>query len=377
MDFESKAKRIWMIDVARFYGIALVFYGHFIERIMHLGLSPGAAHYKFIYSFHMMLFFVLAGYIFKGSDLELSFPKYLKLRCLTRLLPFLFFNCLLIALTFFFSGDFFGLQLPSVQGYSLGALLTVFGFTVFNIPTWFLLCLFSVELIHYFAFKYLKSNSKILIGALVFYVLGYLLNWRFTIFNPIRGRIVGYNYLYIHEALVLYSFYLVGVYFRRKKFLMGKIAPMKLIFGLIITFLFVFFTYNLNKGPFKLYDAVLVMLSDHGNILLFPATAIVGSIFILLLAKLTSSQKLFILMGKNALALFCLNGIFYHFINARIAKWVVTNFSSTPLILSGVGILVTLASLIACVPILLFFNKFIPQLIGKPKIDGPLFKKFI
>lgn len=152
---------------------------------------------------------------------------------------------------------------------------------------------------------------------------------------------------------------------------------MKLIFGLIITFLFVFFTYNLNKGPFKLYDAVLVMLSDHGNILLFPATAIVGSIFILLLAKVTSSQKLFIVMGKNALALFCLNGIFYHFINARIAKWVVTNFSSTPLILSGVGILVTLASLIACVPILLFFNKFIPQLIGKPKIDGPLFKKFI
>jgi len=31
-----------MIDIARFYGIALVYYGHFIERIMYLR-NPAAA----------------------------------------------------------------------------------------------------------------------------------------------------------------------------------------------------------------------------------------------------------------------------------------------------------------------------------------------
>lgn len=362
---QSSAKRIWMIDVARFYGIALVYYGHFIERFMLLRVSPGAAHYKFIYSFHMLFFFLIAGYVSKESYLELSFTKYLKQRSFTRLVPFAFFNCLLLVLTFFFSGEFFGLPLPTLRGYSTGLLLTVFGLPIFNIPTWFLLCLFSVELIHYFTFRYLKSNTKILLGALVFYILGYLLNWRFVFFNPLVGRVVGTNYLYIHEAVFVYSFYLIGIYLRRKKFLMGEIAPTKLVLGLLATFLLVLFTYDLNRGPFRFYNAVMIMFSGHGHILLLPITAIVGSVFILLLAKAAFSQKLLILMGQNALVLFGLNGIFYHFVNARIAKWIAMNFSFTPLAIFGIGLLVTLASLMACVPLVLFFNKFTPQLVGR------------
>ena len=62
-----------MIDIARFYGIALVYYGHFIERIMYLKNPTAALHYNFIYSFHMLLFFVLAGFIAKKSDLKFGF----------------------------------------------------------------------------------------------------------------------------------------------------------------------------------------------------------------------------------------------------------------------------------------------------------------
>jgi hypothetical protein len=36
MNLKSRKARILMIDVARFYAMALVFYGHFIERIMLL-----------------------------------------------------------------------------------------------------------------------------------------------------------------------------------------------------------------------------------------------------------------------------------------------------------------------------------------------------
>ncbi len=45
MEMESGKGRIWVIDVARFYAMTLVFYGHFIERFMLLknpkkGVAP-------------------------------------------------------------------------------------------------------------------------------------------------------------------------------------------------------------------------------------------------------------------------------------------------------------------------------------------------
>jgi hypothetical protein len=36
MNLKPRKAKILMIDVARFYAMALVFYGHFIERIMLL-----------------------------------------------------------------------------------------------------------------------------------------------------------------------------------------------------------------------------------------------------------------------------------------------------------------------------------------------------
>ena len=153
-------KRIWVIDAARFYGIGLVYYGHFIERIMYLKNPAAAVHYKFIYSFHMLLFFVLAGYIAKEGALQLGFGKYLKHRLASRLIPYVFFTGLMMVLTLFITGDFFNLTLPSLNGYIQGIKLTVFGLPMFNIPTWFLLCLFSVELVHFFAFRLFKSDDR-------------------------------------------------------------------------------------------------------------------------------------------------------------------------------------------------------------------------
>ena len=53
MECHAETKRIRMIDVARFYAMALVYYGHFIERFMLLKNPAGFAHYKFIYSFEI------------------------------------------------------------------------------------------------------------------------------------------------------------------------------------------------------------------------------------------------------------------------------------------------------------------------------------
>jgi len=380
MNIEPGNVRILVIDVARFYAMALVYYGHFIERIMMLKNPAAAAQYRFIYSFHMLLFFVLAGYVAKESDIEFGFGKYLKHRFISRLLPFLFFTAIFMILPVFFSGDFFNLKLPSVQGYISGLISTAFGIPMFCVPSWFILMLFSVELVHYGAFRFLKSsNLRIVIAAVIFYVVGYWFNFKFDIFNPMKGRTIGWNYLFIHEAITMYAFYLLGVYLRRKRFLMDNVSPKIVVPVVIISSLIVLFTYKLNNGPFNFnyFNSVVIIFSSHGSFLWFPITAVVGSFFILFLAKITPSQKTIVWLGQNTLTLMCLNGIFYHFFNPRVAKLVVDNLSGSALTIFGVGCLMTVASLAFCVPLIYVFNKFVPQLVGKPKIKGPLLRNLI
>ena len=76
----SRAGRVLAIDIARFYAIALVFYGHFIEELMLLKNPAAAIQYRFIYSFHMVLFIVLAGYVAKENCVEWGPGKFIKHR---------------------------------------------------------------------------------------------------------------------------------------------------------------------------------------------------------------------------------------------------------------------------------------------------------
>jgi len=363
-------ERIQYIDVARLYAMAMVFYGHFIERVMMLNDPTAAALYKFIYSFHMLLFFILSGFISRDSDLEFGVGKFLKHRFFSRLLPFIFFTIVFMVLAAIFPGDFYHLKLPSVEGYIEGLVLTGLGIPFFCIPSWFLLMLFSVEVVHYVAFRFLKSDSKILFAIVAFYIIGYVINLRGDFLNFTKQRM--YNILFIHEAITMYAFYLLGAYLRRRKFLMEKVSFKVLIPGVITAFLIVLFTFKLNTGPFNfdLYNSVVIIFAAHGNIFWFPLTAIAGSLFVFFLGKITPSQKTIVWMGQNTLILMFLNGAFYHYINPPVGKYVFTNFSGQPVMILVVGLLVTVVSLALCFPFIYLFNKYVPQLVGKPKKMG-------
>lgn len=380
MNGSEKEQRICMADIARFYAIALVFYGHFIERTMILGNPAGAAQYKFIYSFHMVLFVVLAGFVTRESDVDLRFGLYLKNRFFSRLLPFLFFTALFMVLPVFFPGEFFILKLPSLEGYVHGLTLTAFGLPLFCVPSWFILMIFSIELIHYAAFRFLrKHGSRILVGALLFYVAGYWFNLYFDVFNMTKGRVVGWNYLFVHEAVTMYAFYLVGIFLRRNPSLIQKLPAGLAWAGAGVSILIVFLTFGLNTGPFNLnyYNSVVIMFSSHGHFVLFPLTALAGSLFILFLARCTAPHQAAIWMGKNTLVLIFLNGIFYHYINSPVAKWVIATLPGSFFSILGAGIVMTVISLIACIPFVYLFTRYLPQLAGKPKSDGPLMRSFI
>ncbi len=375
--------RVLFIDIARIYGIALVYYGHFIESYMKAGSAVAAMHYKFVYSFHMPLFFILSGYIVKEQLANTEFSLYLKKQVASRLVPYLFLSLLLIIPTFWTTDFTVGLELPSVEGYVKGIAATVLaGFPYFNIPTWFLICLFVVEVMHYFSSRYLTSNSRIILIAFGYYLIGTILAWNAGFLRPTNilsqhGKI--YPYFMILEAFTGYSLFLVGVYFRCNGFFVRKM-PIHICFpGGLACMILLYFSYDLNKGMFIIpfYDAVILVASSHGNPILFPLTAILGSVLILFVAKLTSGSKILLFLGRNTLIIFGLNGIFYHFINDRLAIWLLSKHSGDFLAILTSGVVIACLSIALTVPFVLLFNHFIPQLIGKPKIDGPLLPRLV
>ncbi len=376
-------KRLLFIDMARLYGVGLVYYGHFIESYMKAGSSVAAMHYKFIYSFHMPLFFVLSGYIAKKHVSNTSFQAWLKKHMASRLVPYLFLSLLLIIPTFWITGFTVGLSLPSVEGYVKGIAATVLaGFPYFNIPTWFLICLFVVEIFHYVTSRFLSSNARILLIALGFYVFGSILAWNAGFMRPTNilsphGKI--YPYFMILEAFTGYAVYLIGVYLRRNNVLGGSSPPLILAASAFTCLMLVFLTYDLNKGMFLIpfYDAVILLASSHGNPILFPLTALAGSLMILIIAKMTPRLRFLCYLGGNTVIIFGLNGVFYHLVNDRLASYLLLLHGNDSLNILLSGLAVTLVSMCLTVPFVFTFNRFCPQLMGKPQVDGPLLKRLI
>lgn len=380
---QSLPSRVHFIDIARIYGVILVYYGHFIESYMKAGSAVAATHYKFIYSFHMPLFFILSGYIAKEYLPSTKFSVYLKQHVVSRLVPYLFLSAILIVPTFWTTDNTVGLNLQTVDGYVKGISGTLLaGFPYFNIPTWFLICLFVVEMMHYVSSRFLTSNGKIILIAGGYYLIGSILAWNAGFLRPTNilshhGKI--FPYFMIMEAFTAYSLYLVGVFLRRNDFLYAKMPVHKCLLAALSCLVLVYLTFDLNKGMFLIpfYDAVVLLASSHGNPILFPLTAVLGSILIMLLAKLTADRKVLQFLGANTLVIFGLNGVFYHFINDRLAAWLLSQHSGDfmTILVSGAG--VACLSILMTVPFVLLFNHLVPQLVGKPRVDGPLIPRLV
>ena len=162
----------------------------------------------------------------------------------------------------------------------------------------------------------------------------------------------------------------MGLYLRRRQFLVKPVPARILLPGAVVAFLIVLFTYALNKGPFNfhVYNAVVILFSSHGHMVFFVLTALSGCVLILFIAGMTPAQKAIVWLGQNTLILMCLNGIFYHYINPPLAKWTHANLPQSALGIFSLGLIVTAASLVACMPFVFLFNKYVPYLVGQPKL---------
>jgi acyltransferase len=379
----SSGPRVTAVDIARLYGMVLVYYGHIIEQVMLLKVPVGAMQYKFIYSFHMPFFFLLAGYAANPDKLRLGAGAFFKRLAASRLLPYAVFAFGFVLLHLLFTASYVAPDLSTPTGWAWNLTRTALGFPMFNIPLWFLALLVSVEVLHSIVGRRLTTDTRIVVAAVCFYLFGYYLtlDFQFVRFD----KLFQWNYWFVHEAPVVYAFYLVGVLLRRRGVFAGSgraalgffSRPRNLIAGALICLLLVWLTYDRNQGPFRFFDAVVIVLSGHGNVFWFPFTALVGSFMLLLLARATGENRFLAWMGQNVLILFILNGVFYHFLNAGFAAWVMDSLPHTAWAITGATALFTALSLLLCLPVMVFLNKYLPQLVGKPQADGPFLRRLL
>jgi len=355
-------KRILWVDNAKAFGIVAVFFGHIIEQIF-LSYSPKAhLQFKFIYSFHIPLFFILSGFFAKRHDL--SFRSFLKNKFFMRIVPVIFFSILSLPMYILSVRDF------DIKHLMAQAALLLIGIPKFNFVMWFLVCLFTVEIINFIVFPIIhNTRTRIISGILVFYCIGWLLSWK-TQYNV---RMIQVSKIWcIQQAVMAYSFYLFGYYIYRSEAIFEKMNSYVNVMVVSVSALILFFSYNLNNGPFyqDTQQVVVVAKAAYGNPFFFPLTAIAGSLFVISFSKLVPESRTLVFLGRNTLTLMGLNGMLL-FVNRNLVLSVITYISDSPVSIFVLSAFLTTVSIVVCVPIVLLLNKYLPQLTGAPGLRGP------
>lgn len=167
---ETKKRLSW-VDVARGYGILAILMSH---------IMTGHPLSKWLFTFHVPLFFFLSGYVFRdGKD----WKPFLLGKCRRLLVPYFAMGlCILIPETLLQTGaeDFW----QTLGSLTLGFLIQRRQWTL-----WFLLALFFVELAGYWLIrlirkKWLLAVTGLLLGAVGLGFFGVILPWCLDVVLP-------------------------------------------------------------------------------------------------------------------------------------------------------------------------------------------------
>lgn len=359
----QNANRIAWIDNARCIGIFLVFCGHLMVDFSEHGINSATMQHKFIYSFHIPLFFVLSGMVSKVQTV--SFFVYLKKRLLRLYVPFIFFNILVMALwlakNFFYSGHKHGELLDAVISRNISMLL--YAKPAWNAVTWFLICLLLLDIWDYFFRKLMKSRSLLLpVMFLTIILAAIACSMKY---NPETCLFIRKNSWMVASFFPALFFFQCGIFLRSYR-IIESVRGMPQLLCLVFIFLVItLLTYDLNNARGIDNFSVNFQVASFGNLILFLITGLSGALCVIFASKLIGQKKILTIVSGYTLPLFCMNGMQLNSFNHIISHI----FLRLPgidncILLTLACIVYTLAAILSCVPFIWFLNKYMPWSIG-------------
>jgi len=339
--------RIDYADIAKFFGILLVILGHTTGNL-------DAPFYRtVIYAFHMPLFFIISGVVFKGPAEKYNIKHWLN---------FLGKNVLCLAVPYFIwaliYAPFSYNNIPGILYASRETLGDVGSLT----SLWFLSTLFVarilVELVVMIASCIKKINTYVfaIIASIIIFAIGFILP------HPEKG----YPWC-LDAAVIVAAFILLGYAIKPllnklyEKSILIHVIVMVVSFGLLAGGILV-----QNGNPYL----VLICFAQYGNLALFLSNSIFGSLGVIALSMIVTKlfenhktnivNRFMLWVGRSTIGIFLVHKNFLQEIcMASLSKWGAT------LPNLGFAILGSIVAFIFSCVVVFVIEKFVPQLFGK------------
>lgn len=330
-------KHVQWVDYAKVIGIYSVVLGH---TALYTPLT------NWIYTFSMPLFFFLSGYLF-SFERNPSFGPFVSKRFRQLIIPYFSIN-LITYLFWFFIGRKVGADSGEVISWYEPLWNAVLGNgakMVHDVPIWFFLCLFVIEILYYLLFCRVKDVFYLWIGIFILTIGGYL---NYT-FNPY------YLPFDISTALVGIVFYALGNRMRTS----GKFVPNR--YGFVLSFLLMTLVCYMN-GRINMHK------NYYGNYAWFLSGGLAGIYFIFCL----SSYCLSLFKRRRWIEYIAMNTLIicgFHLLTFSFMKGIMIYVFDLPLSLLeqkiGVNFLFAFLSMACCLPLIYVINTYFPFLTGR------------
>ena len=224
--------RIQWIDIAKAIGLIFIITGHFT--------MPQYAASKYVYWFHVPLFFMLSGMLHKQDIPAVTF---IQARFKHLMVPYLFFLfvCLLLK-------PFGFCNTISTTNLLLGGIYLSEQGSRILMKWWFIPCLFATQVAALFILK-IRNYKLILCIVLISYWTSIIIEWKYTVFFWGVPAVLFKLPLSLEIVPMSLVFYVIGFYCK-KKFLTND--------------------YNNNLNLLLLFLLVSIILLDYNGVITIP-----------------------------------------------------------------------------------------------------------
>lgn len=331
----QRTERKEYIDVAR--GIAII-----LMVLGHLGLKNPLT--QIIYSFHMPLFFVIAG---MTISIDQKLPVYINKRIIRIIVPYLLF-------AFIFSIPDFEAWVNVLYGSR-----NTISLAGSSTPLWFLPCLFCADIIFQLVLRLHKNGrgtSKYILivgNNIILAIVGALLQkLDFT-------KVLGMPFS-LDIALLALPFICFGWLIKEMATIESKSRACLISIGLVAALLVVvLYQFNLPESLTQGFNHIELSIGSIGNVPIFYLCAFAGSIAVITIS--CSINKCYILsqMGKSTLTCLGIHGVVI-----RILRAAGSYFGWNIIAVGLLSLTVAVLSTLLLNPVL---KRYVPNIIGLNK----------